>query len=746
MIPTAPWPYQPSLPGAPAGSAGGPEAGPGISARDVWRMVKQRKVLIAIVFVVSYMLVGAATFVLWRYAPSYYNEAFIVLIPPVESWKSFREEYLPKEYVIQRLATEAGAIRDPSLLMRVLARPEIKLTKFYSWYGNDFNKALSDLQKLLDVTPVRDSFVIRVSIALREKGEAKLVVNTVVDEYIKFSSSVGTDVDQKRFETLKDTQAKAMEELRLVRAQTKLIRETRDMPAMEGERDVKVEGIAVLQNTVAELRTREADVQAQLSTVRGVDPRHLPLSAEMKVIIEADPVLRYYRQQVEMLDIQMEAMRKNTTGDNHRQMRLLVDQRQGYSGKESARREELIEDLRGRQVESLQQEMARIRNMMGKVMDQLMEQQATQRDLDAAIQNYRDLKQDEERLNKELEGIGSAYREADNAFQAKRKEGQLKPRFAIKDPLWPSRPNPVLYLGGGFVLSLLVAVGLAFLREVTDQALRTPIDVAHFGRLSVLGSVPLLDEEEAELEVIEHATRRAPQSLVAEAFRQIRAHLTFSGPLESQKVLLITSPGPEEGKTATAINLAVTCAQSNQHVLLIDGNFRRPAIRAAFEKTRAEGLSNVLIGQQQLERAISKTEVPNLDVLTSGPMPPNPAELLGSPQMRALLDAARQRYDRVLLDGPPCLLISDALVAATLVDAVIIVARADQGTKGSLRRAREQFQRINVRVIGAIFNGVRARPGGYFRQAYRDFYDYSNQEVVPQELTDGSPPELDNKG
>jgi capsular exopolysaccharide synthesis family protein len=230
--------------------------------------------------------------------------------------------------------------------------------------------------------------------------------------------------------------------------------------------------------------------------------------------------------------------------------------------------------------------------------------------------------------------------------------------------------------------------------------------------------------------------------LVAESFRQIRAHLTFSGPLESQRVLLITSPRPEDGKTATVINLAITFAQGNQRVLLIDCNFRRPGIRAAFEKTKADGLSNVLVGRNRLEDVITHTELPNLDVITCGPMPPNPAELLGSAQMRAVLESAKKTYERILLDGPPALLISDALVLATQVDAVVLVARASVGTKGTLRRAREQFQRIGARVIGAILNGVQARPGGYFRQQYREFYEYSNQEVVPSELAEG-PPEIE---
>jgi capsular exopolysaccharide synthesis family protein len=304
------------------------------------------------------------------------------------------------------------------------------------------------------------------------------------------------------------------------------------------------------------------------------------------------------------------------------------------------------------------------------------------------------------------------------------------PRQAVD----PSRPNFKLWLGGGVALALLGAVGLAFLREMTDKAVRTPIDVARYGRLSVLGCVPQLDDEQADLDTIELATRRAPHSLVAEAFRQVRANLVFSGPSEAQRVLLITSPGPGNGKTATAINLAVTLAQSGQKVLLVDCNFRRPAIRNAFAGTRAEGLSNLLIGQAKLEQLITRTEIPNLDVLSSGPMPPTPAELLGSTYMRDMIAQAKAHYDRVIFDGPPILLISDSLVLSIQVDGVIVVARAVDNTKGGLRRARDQLEKINARVLGAVLNGIQARAGGYYKQQYRDFYDYASDETIPAEL------------
>ncbi len=734
-------PASPAALSAAAAPATAPSMATAFTAGDVWRVIKQRKLLIAVTFVVLYLLVGAATALVYRFAPQYVSEAYVKLIPPMQS--NYSEQILPRDYILHSLSTEAARFRDPALLMDVLKRPEIKGTTYYKWFGDNFEECLKDFRDRLSVTPVRDSYLIRVAIGLKDKTEATNIVNTLVQQAVSKSQFRLTEEGKDRLNSLKNRRADKEKQLTATRDRIASARQRRDMPALESDREVQSEMIAMLNNTSAELRTRAADVQAQLDSVHGRDYRTLPLSAEMKVIVESDPVLRYYRQQVETLDVQIEAARR-TVGENHRSMEVMRQQRESYARLEAARREELIDDLKSRQMESLSQEQARVRNMQAEIGEQLAQREATLKDLDQTIQDLKGLEEDEKLLQGELEAIGKSVLEVEGQVGVTEKEGKLQIAIAARDAVSPSRPEFVTWLGGGGVLCLLVAVGLAFLREVTDQAIRTPVDVARHGGLSVLGSVPLLDEEEeTDIAELEQVTRRAPQSLIAESFRQIRAHLAYSGPLASQRTLLITSPRPEDGKTAVAINLAVTFAQSNQRVLLVDANFRRPGVRRAFAGTRAEGLCNVLVGQMALDQAIVHTELPNLDVLGSGPLPPNPGELLGSPQMRELLKLVAGKYDRVVVDGPPCLLVSDALVIATQVDAVVLVARAVHGTKGTLRRAREQLQRIGARVIGAVLNGVRAQPGGYFKQQYREFYEYREEEATAPRLPADQPAALE---
>jgi capsular exopolysaccharide synthesis family protein len=497
------------------------------------------------------------------------------------------------------------------------------------------------------------------------------------------------------------------------------------------------EHVVALRNRLSELDAAVASLQTQVDSLEGIEPGRLPLTAEQELIIEADPILRYLRSQVENLDVEI-AARSKLVGPNHREVVMLRQRRQGFFDKEVAKREELMAQVRARQREMLELELAQTRQMYLRLQEQHAEVQSEERDLDRNLLLYQEMVKDEERLGEQIAGVQQRLTEAQHA-QRDRSRARLHVRQRPEKAIEPSRPDLWLYLGGGFILALAGGIGFGFLRELTDRAVRTPVDMARVCHLSVLGCIPLLDDEEADVDRIEDAVRLAPHSLVAEAFRRTRTNLQFSGPVESRRTLLVTSPGPGDGKTAVAINLATTMAHGNLRVLLVDCNFRRPAIRSAYADTRPEGLSNLLVGQGKLEDLVTKTDLPTLDVLSSGPMPPTPAELLGSAPMRELIKQAAERYDHVILDGPPTLLISDATVLAMQVDGVVLVGRAEENTRGEVQRAREQLESIKARIVGAILNGVKAKAGGYFKQQYREFYDYTSEETIPAELPEPSP-------
>lgn len=711
---------------------------PTVTPGDIWRIVKQRKWTVITTFVVLYALVVAATLIIWRFFPAYPATAFLQLQPPRDPMK-VSDEMVSGDEMRLIMQTEAQKIAQPGIFSEVLALPEVKETNFYKWYGGKFDACLDDLKELVDVTPIPDSQLIKISIDLQHKSEATLIINRILDQYLKRFARAEGEGKQRMLDDFK----KAREDLtkQLTQKKDALVdfRDLTNIPGVQSANTVEIVAITKLTEALTTLRAQEAELRVNKDALETFkNPDTVPISAEQRLILETDPIIRYNRAQVDNIDIQIQMMlTAGRFGENHREVMALKVQRDQFYQKEIQRREEVIDDLRERQMDSINTDLATVTALLGQYTDELAAAESKQRDLDDAMVKYKTMQDEYERILLSLVDIEKRVQEAQLSVDSSPRQPRLNIWQRPLDAAKPSRPSFLLYLGGGFALALLGALGMAFLREFTDSAVRTPLDVRNSGNMMVLGTIPLIDYEEAEVEEIEHATRQAPQSLVAEAFRQVKAQLMFSGPTESQRVLLVTSPGPGDGNSACAINLAVTFAQSNQRVLLIDCNFRRPALRAAFRNTKTEGLSNVLIGQKKLADVISHTELPNLDVVTTGPAPSSPAELLGSNYMAELIRDAAQTYDRIILDGPPALLVSDSLVLATLADGVLMVARAVNNSKGELRRARDQVQRVGGRIIGCILNGVQYRAGGYFKRQFREFYDYTSDEAVPQELLGG---------
>lgn len=294
-------------------------------------------------------------------------------------------------------------------------------------------------------------------------------------------------------------------------------------------------------------------------------------------------------------------------------------------------------------------------------------------------------------------------------------------------PKVPAAPNKPRMAMMSVMFGLLLAIGLALFLEHADDTVRTPDDLELRVGVPVLGFVP---EISVRKNVESKASYRAlisalePNSSTIEAYRNIRTSLFFAGPADECRILLVTSGGPGDGKTTTACNLALVIAQSGKRVLLIDSDFRRPQIHRNFNLDNKKGLSSVLVGECPFEEAIQKTVhdvniIENLDILAAGPNPPNPTELIESSAMQKLLGRLRDQYDRVIVDTPPVLFVSDASVLATVSDGVVLVVRANRHTRAHAVRARKQLERVNAHIIGGILNNVRVpRFGGH----YSDFY------------------------
>lgn len=278
--------------------------------------------------------------------------------------------------------------------------------------------------------------------------------------------------------------------------------------------------------------------------------------------------------------------------------------------------------------------------------------------------------------------------------------------------LVPVKPNVRRNLMVGLVLGLLAGLGMALLLEMLENSVATQSDVEERLGLAFLGVVPRIEgnRQPKERDLFVH---REPKSSVAECCRAIRTNLLFMSPDKPFKTMVVTSSGPQEGKSTTCINLGVAMAQSGNRVLLLDTDMRRPRLHRAFGVPNELGISSLVVGEGSLESAVKSTEVPGLFVLPCGPLPPNPAELLHTQAFAELLKQVAGKFDRVILDSPPINAVADAAVLATQTDGVLLVLKAGKTNREAARRALRQLADVQARMYGAVLNDVDLRAPRY---------------------------------
>lgn len=214
-----------------------------------------------------------------------------------------------------------------------------------------------------------------------------------------------------------------------------------------------------------------------------------------------------------------------------------------------------------------------------------------------------------------------------------------------------------------------------------------------------------------------------PKSRSAEAFRTLRTNIQFSSLDNELKSIVVTSSGPGEGKSTVMSNLAITMAESGKRVILVDCDFRKPSIHKKMGVTNAIGLTNILVQNVAKEDCMAQSIVKNLFILTSGPIPPNPAELLGTKKMRDFIEELKSEFDMVLIDAPPVLAVTDAQILSTIADGVIFVASYGEAQKNALVDAKELIDKVGGKVIGIVFNKVPESVSGYYGKYYKGYYE-----------------------
>ncbi len=567
--------------------------------------------------------------------------------------------------------------------------------------------AVAVLRSRLRVEPVRDSRVVNIIVDDGDPQKAALLANTVADEFIQYNLADKLSTSRSASEWLHDQ----MDELsgKLATSENALFKFKREndilTASLEDSQSMVARRLSALNDAVTRVREQRAELKARVDQVRELR-KNGSLSSLPQVV--ASPLIQAERTRAQQLSEEL-AEAQTRYGPDHPRILALEEKRKAALGL-IAREEESI--ARAAEVEDrvVAETEGNLATLLAGVKREAFEMNRKEVD-------YSRLKREEENNAKVVELVMHRLKDVDLASLLRTNNVRLLD--AAEVPGAPSSPNLRFALLLGLLLGLAAGAGAAALLEQLDNTIKGQEDLERATRAPFLGIIPAVRESD---DLFIH---KSPKSPVAECLRGVRTNLLFLGTERPLQKLLVTSSGPQEGKTTAVIDLGITFAQSGQRTLIVDTDMRKPRLHRAFGLSADVGLTSVLLDEKRLGEALKATQVPDLTVLPCGPIPPNPAELLHTERFRKLVVELSRRYDRILFDSPPVAAVTDAMILAGEVDGVVLLVKAAHTSRDAVVRARRALTDVQARIVGAVLNAVdlKSQGAGYY---YADYAQYSH--------------------
>jgi capsular exopolysaccharide synthesis family protein len=594
-------------------------------------------------------------------------------------------------------------LRQQSTLEDLLESDTVQDTRWFERWGGDRRKAVKYLKKHFGAYAHRDSEFVEISMSCRSAEEAAGIVNEMLRRFLASRRTAERDEVSAKLMMLTERHNKVTEDLNRSEDLLQQVRAKNGLTDLERPAGRYFQHTITLKLNDLELQKNELDlaIRQLRANIGNLDElAKAPITdKQVEFAIERDPVMITLAQQLAFQEAVLKG-RLSKLGENHRDVRQTKELIDEIGRERDLRKSEIAEQTTRANLLNARDGLI-VLEERAEQLEQLRQQaEAEKKDLDNDRVEYDQiLKERDERvamldsIKEQIEKMNMISLDPETPKVQRVGDAPVPLEMVFSRQWW-------LWFPTGTILGLLLGMGLAFLVELANDLVRTPTDVARFLRVPLLGVIPDASED-SQVRRIElcHAVREAPYSVISESYRRCRTNLKLSGSAESLKTLLVSSGMVGDGKTSVAVNLAATFVAADKKVLLIDGNFRKPNLHTLFPKVETDdlsehfdfGLSSVLTHQCASGEAVRSSGIEGLGIIDCGPLPANPAELLGSPRMEELLVEQRKNYDYIIVDGPPALLVSDA------------------------------------RIVGCVLFAARAMKGGYFQEQFKSYRRYQKK-------------------
>jgi len=577
----------------------------------------------------------------------------------------------------------------------------------------------------LSVRRVPNSRLIEVSFQAHDPQLAAQVVNSHLQNFIELNFRSKYDATTQASNWL----SSELEELRIKVEKSEDARlayeRENQIWQINEKQDITTEKLGDLSKAVTEAQTQLAQIEALYRMAMAGNIDALPAARE-------NPVMQDLLRRKTDLD-QSYAEAVNLYGPNYPKVQRLLDQQKEV--------DDDLDKARKTVADGVIQDYNTARSHLALLQEDLDKQKVEANEMAEKLVQYNILQHDAE-ANKQLyDGLLQKLKEA--SITAGLRSSNIRIMDPALVPTSPSAPQKARNIMLAFVIGLIGGIGLAIFREYLDNTVKSPDDIetlTGLPSLAVVPSLPGLNGQQGKLSRLAGETARQvgasprvellsyvqPKSQISEAFRALRTSLLLSQAEHPPQAILVTSALPREGKTTAAVNLAVTLAQLGDRTLLMDSDLRKPGIRRALNLTAGKdaGLSSYLAGVCTLDDVmIPHPTISNLTALTTGPIPPSPADLLSSHRMREALADLRRRFKFIVIDSPPIMAATDAVIISSLTDGVLLVVRSGETPKEAFTRARDLLAAVKSRLLGVVLNAVDSTAPDYY-YSYR-YYPYA---------------------
>ena len=637
------------------------------------------------------------------------------------------------------LFTQAELLKSTPILAVALEQPGMRSLKTFAEADN----RVAFLRKNVSPEVGKKDDIISVSLASPYPEEAAQLVNAVVDSYITYQAKQKRSTAAEVLKILQKEKTKRDEELRTqLKAMLDFKQANPSLSFEDSKGNVIVQRLARLFEalTTAQFETLDAKANYEALKATADDPEKVRYLVEAQrakgVFVSTGSDEARLRADLEGLQKRLAALKQQYT-DEAPVARVV------QSEIENCRKclEDHNREFAEGQVAVAEQQYLRAKEKEDQLAAYVEEQRKEAVDLTSQLAGYTFLESDVTRTQKLCDILDDRIKELNVTEDV----GALNISIleVAKAEAAPTSPQPSRVMGIALAIGLLLGSGLALLRDYTDQRMRSTEEISAVLGMPVLGVVPTMSGKDHSVVAHGLAVQKEPRSHAAEAYRTIRTAVYFGVPNGSAKVLLVTSPEAGDGKSTVISNLGIAMAQAGQRTLIIDADFHKPVQHKIFDLERKQGISSVLAGRDPLDATIRHTAVDGLDVLTCGPIPPNPSELLNSQVFADTLRTLSARYDHILVDSPPVMALTDSRILGAMCDVTLLVLRADKSHRRSAQFACDSLIGLGGHILGIIVNAVPRRKDRYYYGGYRYYrygyrYGYGHR-AAEEDRAQGSP-------